>query len=239
MIKRLDWDSNFFGYEIGKMVVNPKNEFSIGELKDNDYKLIYVFSDEPIDTNELILVDTKVIFHKLIEEDKKKSINSDRCEPFNLVKHDLNKLENMAIESGKYSRFKLDSNFQKNEFERLYLEWIYQSYQKKMALEVLVYSVDEELAGFITITNKNKNLSDIGLVAVDPKFQGKGIGGILLDAAEKYSFVNGYKEIQVVTQEDNINAAKLYRKKGFDFDSKTYIYHYWSNSLNISKHDPI
>ena len=101
-----------------------------------------------------------------------------------------------------------------------------------MALEVLVYSVDEVLAGFITITNKSKTLTDIGLVAVDPKFQGKGIGGVLVEAAEKYSFVNGYKEIQVVTQEYNKNAVKLYQKKGFDLYNKTYIYHYWRNSIN-------
>ena len=209
MIKRLDWDSNFFGYEIGKIAINQKNEFSTAALKDDNYKLIYVFSEEAIETNELILVDTKVVFHKLINEDKKGFGYKNRCEPFNLCKHDLNKLENMAIESGKYSRFKLDSNFKKNEFERLYLEWIYQSYQKKMALEVLVYFIDEVLAGFITIINKSETLTDIGLVAVDPKFQGKGIGGVLIEAAEKYSFVNGYKEIQVVTQEDNKNAVKL------------------------------
>jgi dTDP-4-amino-4,6-dideoxy-D-galactose acyltransferase len=232
MIKRLDWDSNFFGYEIGKIVVGPKNKFRIGALKDNNYKLIYVFSEEPIEINQLILVDIKVGFHKWINEDKKGFAFKNRCEPFNLCKHDLNKLENLAIESGKYSRFKLDSNFQKNEFERLYLEWIYQSYQKKMALEVLVYSVDEVLAGFITITNKSETLTDIGLVAVDPKFQGKGIGGVLVEAAEKYSFVNGYKEIQVVTQEDNKNALKLYQKNGFDLCNKTYIYHYWRNSIN-------
>lgn len=228
MIEKLDWDSQFFGYQIGKLILSNNADYKYIFSQDT-FDLIYVFSNEIIYDERFFHADNKVVFHKRIS---KRNYNADlqiKCFSFDNSTMSYSELEALAIESGKYSRFKLDSNFVNNEFEKLYKQWIYQSVNKKIAMEVLVYQIDNRLAGFISIGKKSDRLAGIGLVAVSPEFQGKGIGSILVKAAENYSIENGFTEIQVVTQEFNENAVKLYRKNGFNLLEKTYIYHYWKN----------
>ena len=133
----------------------------------------------------------------------------------------------LALESGKYSRFKTDPNFQQNEFERLYLKWIAVSLEN--SLDIPVYITSEELMGFTTLQKKNNELADISLVAVDPSAQGKGIGHILIQHTIHKASELGFAKIQVVTQADNEAACHLYKKNNFLLTEHTYIYHYWNH----------
>lgn len=50
---------------------------------------------------------------------------------------------------------------------------------------------------------------------VKPNYRNKGIGGILIDFMIEKLKYNGYKEITVGVDKDNLAAIHLYRKKGF------------------------
>ena len=228
MIEKLEWDSAFFGYQVGKVILKSIDEYDLINLvNERSMKLIYIFSDVPVIHDKLFHSDTKVVFHKNLHNILDKLIYQSDCITYDEKIFSYHKLEELTIESGKFSRFRIDPKFKNNEFEKLYKEWISKSCRKEIALEVLVYMVNKELAGFITITKKSKTLSDIGLIAVNPRYQGKGIGSILIKAAEEYSIRNGFTEIQVVTQEFNKNAVKLYLKNNFKLDQRTFVYHYW------------
>ena len=97
-------------------------------------------------------------------------------------------------------------------------------YRRSLADITAVYKQDNEIQGFITIKKQN-DYTQIGLIAVAPKAQGNNIGAKLIAFAEKWTQVNGYKQLKVVTQEDNLQACRFYSKTGFIPETTELIYH--------------
>lgn len=232
IIENLDWDSDFFNYKIGKLILEENQLFDIGEFlkKAEKHQLIYVFSKQIINNDLLELVDNKVVFKKnIIEYSEEIVTDAFEIKSFDYTIHDYNELEKLAIESGAFSRFKIDANFKNGEFEKLYSRWIELSAKKELAFDVLVATNKENsILGFVTLNKKNENLVDIGLVAVSEMARGKGIAKKLLNYSFNKSIELGYNEIQVVTQFNNLPAMNLYESVGFKITEKTFIYHYWN-----------
>ena len=230
MVDYLDWDSSFFGLRIAKATVSSQKDFD--ELKDNinalkeKYDLIYIFAKGDLvkQSSNVILVDRKVVYTTkisgpysfdthIIEYDK------------SFVSEDL---RNLALGSGVYSRFKKDSNFPTNAYERLYTRWIEQSVNHQIATEVFCFMIEGSPKGLLTI-NRKDTTCNIGLVATSPSCQGQGIGYMMLVHAKHFVYLKGYNNLNVVTQFDNKVACHLYEKAGFTVKSSTDIFHWWLN----------
>ena len=100
------------------------------------------------------------------------------------------------------------------------------SINRKIAKEVLAFTENNALAGFVTLGEKN-NKADIGIIAVDHSFRGKGIGKTLMTSAEKWFSNLGYSSMQVVTQGDNYPACRLYESCGYLVEAVEFFYHIW------------
>lgn len=230
MVEFLDWDSVFFGLRIAKATVSSQEE--LDDLKDNikalkeNYDLIYLFANCDLvkQSSNVILVDKKVVYTTnilgpytfdthIIEYDK------------SFVSEDL---LNLALGSGVYSRFRKDSNFPANAYERLYTRWIEQSVNHQVATEVFCFMIEGSPKGLLTINRKDATC-DIGLVATSPSYQRQGIGYKLLVHAKHFVYLKGYNILNVVTQFDNKAACHLYEKAGFTVKSSTDIFHWWLN----------
>lgn len=227
MIKQLEWDTDFFGYKVGHAIIGS-DDININDelLKEaNNFKLVYLISDKEIKTEieKLYLVDIKTTLVKepLIKE---------KCIELKIVENtegNEEQLKNLALQSGIYSRFKKDSNFKNNEFEKLYLKWITDSINKKIADTVLIYVENDVCKGFITLKYK-ENYAEIGLIAIEEHSRGKGIGLSLLCTVNNLTKDKGLTGIHVTTQFENIPAMKLYKKAGYKIVSKKYVYHLWN-----------
>lgn len=223
----LTWDSEFFGYRVATIDVNAAITTGPGvveQLFANNVRLAYYAGSKPLDIAdndlfEIKLVDRKVTYAKLIEEQAPQHVV-----PYTQTYPDEALME-LAVRSGKYSRFSVDSNIDPKHFRELYRQWIIKSVSKELADEVLVYQENEMLMGFVTIGKKNGR-ADIGIIAVDERFGRRGIGRALMSAAEHYASKN-FTAIQVVTQADNIAACKLYEHCGFRPEKLEYFYHLW------------
>jgi len=229
-VLKLTWDSVFFGYPIGKIDwrTTEKEDLQYFNKYTRPFKLVYIFSQEPIkDFEKLNLkhVDTKVTFSKRVLEYNK---IYDICLEYINSKSAFKELLSLAYESGKYSRFKNDNYFVKNEFERLYEEWILKSINKDIAFKVLVEKKNDIISGFVTLGKFSETTSEIGLIAVRDEIQGTGVGSKLIKCAESTSLAKNYKFLQVSTQEENQQAMQFYIKNGFCIKEKVYIYHYWN-----------
>lgn len=229
MVSFLEWDSRFFNLRIGKVNVSSQEEMKelFGQSKElrQKYDLLYIFSkialEIPKDT--CYLVDQKVVYKTDINPI---SIQIDEhIIEYNteIVTEDL---LNLALESGVYSRFKLDEYFPENAYERLYKCWIEQSVKHKIATEVFCYLVEERPKGVLTLCRKGAN-GDIGLVATNPLFRGKGIAISLLSHVKDFCFQHKIHYLTVATQKRNRAACHLYEKAGFTIDSCTNIWHWW------------
>jgi dTDP-4-amino-4,6-dideoxy-D-galactose acyltransferase len=232
VIELLDWDTDFFGYKVGSINNGDSkinwNEF-FDELSGKEIQLAYFYSSEAINKAginenifEIILADKKVTYLKKI----KGTANTHSSITAYKEQYPEIKLQELAIESGIYSRFNTDSRISREKFESLYRLWIINSVQKKIASEVLVFSTDKQIDGFVTLGEKN-NRGDIGIIAVDGKQRGKSIGKSLMLAAEYWFANHDYTDMQVITQGNNEAACRLYEGCGFAIEKTEYVYHIW------------
>lgn len=227
LIERVPWDSDFFGFEVGKFTVDKIFDFASFENEAKKYRLVYIFSDCILEGENLKLVDKKVIFNQSIPLSIGLS-NYNKIESFNSNLHDLDQLINLTLQSGIYSRFYTDENFKSNEYKKLYTEWILNCINGKLSFDILISVSNSKILGFCTISKKNNALADIGLVAVDKEARGKGLATELIYRAMQLAVNKSLKSIQVVTQLNNLPAVKLYTKTNFKVKKITNIYHYWN-----------
>lgn len=230
MIQRLEWDTEFWGIETGRFDI--KHEFNIPSNL-NEFEFVYIFSDRLLNQEELNQVDGKIHladekrgyykklnYNPVLPNTNIISFTEDRAIP--------ERLYDLAIQSGHYSRFALDPYLPKDGFKQLYRTWLERSVSRAIAEDVLVFETENIIRGFITLGIKN-NRPDIGLVAVHSDDRSMGIGAHLLQSAELWALNNSNKnEIQVVTQGANKGACDFYERNGYSVDTVTYIYHYWN-----------
>ncbi|HWW39895.1 GNAT family N-acetyltransferase [Pedobacter sp.] len=229
-IERVDWDSNFFGFEIGRITIDDLNGFNYKDFKNESekYRLVYVLSKDNLNLNNLTLVDNKVVFHRENISNINRLSFTENMVLFDERKHDVDQLVSLALESGVYSRFYLDKNFKNGEYRKLYTEWILKSINGELAFNILIANEKSKILGFTTIVKKNEILADIGLVAVHKDARGRGIGMGLINKTIEIARESNFKEIQVVTQMDNIPARKLYTNANFVIKDNINIYHFWN-----------
>lgn len=248
MIEFLSWDSDFFGFKVGKAsftnLVQTGDKESIEIAKGEGYRLVYLGLELPlvepffipgefIDFAEKIKarhVDTKVWFsQKIISEARPEALEEvhlwkpgEPIEPFYAL----------AFQSGVFSRFKLDKELPSGSFERLYKIWIDNSINGEMA-DFFVFTKEEErISGFITLKLREK-YGTVGLLAVDENYRGKQIAQKLMEAAKTLTVKEGINEIRVATQLQNQPACNFYRKNGYQLIQATAIWHWWIKNQSI------
>jgi len=231
----LEWDSSFFGYPVAKItaqaITADKLASIVAEAKKSGTRLIYLFTD-PADTVstqaaksiDAKLVDQKITFHTYINNKEAATVDA-HIEEFE-GDHPTAQLVNLSLQSGLYSRYKVDPEFKNNEFERLYLAWIENSVNKKIADHIFVYMEDGKELGFVTLKARSNN-AQIGLIAVDESSRGKAIGKKLIAAVINKLQNKNIPELDVATQIDNADACNFYEKVGFKGLKTENIYHIW------------
>ncbi len=85
---------------------------------------------------------------------------------------------------------------------------------------ILLHERDGKLAGFCwtKIHDDPARLGEIYVVAVDPGYQGLGLGRALVLAGLDHLYRRGIREAMLYTDADNAPAVRLYEKLGFTVD---------------------
>ena len=229
MIERLSWDSNFFKLEIANAKIDNLDDYMIVKsgFAKSKYDLMYLFCPESTspETLEIIksnekLHDTKLTFTK------KKFATQEVSKDIKSVIQLSPALEDLAIQSGAYSRFNRDKIL-REKFPLLYKTWIAKSVNRDIADIVFGhYRSDGKLSGMVTLKAEN-DWSKIGLISVNKLDWGLGIGKKLIRQAENWCITKGRNELIVDTQEVNTKASPFYRACGFELLNKIHIFHIW------------
>ncbi len=228
----LEWDSIFFSLRIASITLYNENftflENCLVKYKKENFDLVYVFLNDGIILPSSIqhlfsskLVDNKCIYSYTIPPHLGSHINN-----IHLFNGYAFQLYDLAVQSGIYSRYNTDNNFQRGDFERLYKTWIEKSVDGTLADKVLVHKTGNVYSGLITLKQHNNEVS-IGLIATDSSYRRKGVGSSLLDAAKSYAYTMNKTELNVATQAHNTEACSLYEKNSFVLKSKSLVYHIW------------
>lgn len=232
--QRLDWDTNFFGFSVAKILPTtlstPTLQQLLKKLKDRDFHLVYwatPFQDMTVVAQDCggRLVDKKMTYHIDLTTLPPNQLPTNPVVEYTQLTASED-LISLSIQAGLYSRFRLDPQMDQQKFRELYTQWVVNSCNKKLAKAVLVIRDHEQCVAMVTVGEKN-GLGDIGLVAVAEQQRGKGYGSALIRAALTWFVQHGYNTSQVVTQGDNVAACKLYEKCGYRQTNLEYFYHFW------------
>ncbi len=226
-IDSLQWDSDFFNLQVGKLTFENTPILDTNFTNTEKYDLIYIFSKKKIKTIlnfDISLVDEKIIYQKNINS--KATVEKNPNVQFYNTQENSNDLYKLALQSGEFSRFKIDKKLPKNSFENLYKIWIEKSVSHEIADYIFVYKIKNKIVSMATIKIKDE-IGIIGLVATDNEFRGKGYGSVILSTCETFLHSKGIKKLEVATQLQNKRACSYYEKNGFKRKSVTNIYHWW------------
>ncbi len=225
MINQLDWDSKFFELQIAECFIDNQSVINV----EKTYDLIYVFCNSDKDINlpgySESYKENKIVY---IKDLVKNQLDSENILSFSSTNFSREQLYKLSFESGKYSRFKKDKKFSIQQFENLYKRWIDNSLDFGFSDDILVYVEEKKIIGFISYKIKN-NEATIGLVAVLPNYQGKGIGKKLLQVVENELIKNDIKVLNIPTQKENLEACSFYEKRGYKVKQSIIIKHFWRN----------
>lgn len=235
-VEYLPWDSEFFQIKTGKIILDESGlqplEEAFQVAKVRGYQLIYVltasdfaFPDSFLHKWDGILADQKVTF-SCADMTTGKLVNQVEIIPVNSTQVDIGQLKELALVSGQYSRFKIDKNFPEGSFERLYHTWIEKSVNREIASEVCVIRLLGKIRGMMTIAYMVGKVV-IGLIAVSPEVQGKGVGTDLLNFIKEECQKKSISCIEVTTQQYNQSACLFYKRNNFVIFRKQNIFHFW------------
>lgn len=225
MIKLLDWDTQFFNLKVGQTTVVD----TLNHTLYKNFDLLYVFQDKelPLAVLEGFKASLKMPYVEYEKTLDKSILNSSTgVVSFNREIHSSSQLYKLAELSGRFSRFKLDPNIDGTTVRRFYEVWIKNSITTDLADDILIYIEGGSIVGFVSYKIYG-DIAKIGLIAVNPMCQGKGIGGLLLQELEYRLLRKKIFKLKVVTQETNIQASMFYAKQAFHKLKVYYITHFW------------
>lgn len=142
-------------------------------------------------------------------------------------KEDTERLKKIAPDAFMvYARFGIDKTLPRNKTRINYRKevegYIQRFLNKEKDFTILVAEKNKVVAGYIVL-KINPRLTElygfkwgtIVSLAVDPPYQGKGIGPRLVSHAIKWMKKKGVKYAEVGTDQNNIAAIRTYEKNGF------------------------
>ena len=250
--KILEWDTDFFGFRVAKVLSNQLTEESVHCIdkwcRQNDVSCLYLLScSDDARTTRLAedssfrLVDIRITFEA---KNPFKTIaninNSKKICLRNAQLEDVDVLATIARESHRDSRFYYDQYFSSRSSDSMYGVWIKQSCEG-YANAVLVAELNNSPIGYISCHIDKENHGDeypigrIGLIGVGKVEQSNGIGHLLLANALKWFEDHGMQKVRVATQGRNRAAQRLYQRCGFLTQSVELWYHKWYKIPGASK----
>ncbi len=238
--ERLEWDSQFFGFDIARV----RGDTLTAELADRidawchpaGVRCLYFLSraDDPITTqaaeaHAFQLVDIRMVFERQLPNGGLASNNLPNGSIMVRLARpdDLPALQCIARRGYMDTRFHFDTRFPRRLSDALYETWIRRSCEG-YAQAVLVAEAAGEPTGYISCHLDGPPITGrIGLVGVSHQAQSQGIGQRLVYRALEWFQSQQAGSVVVATQARNIAAQRLYQRCGFLTQSAQLWYHKW------------
>lgn len=234
----LEWDSRFFGRRIGRVQGRRLTVAGMPALeawcREQRLDCLYLLADaDHAETARLAAdhhfqyVDARVT----LETEMLPALGAATEQPADdLVRlgvpGDLPVLRPLARRLHRDSRFFFDNHFDPALSERMFEVWLEKSFEKPAGC-VLVAEWQGRPAGYLACHLPQPDTGQMDLLGVDESAQGRGLGGRLIAAAQRWFAARSVRRVLVVTQGRNLRAQRLYQRAGFVTRSMELWYHRW------------
>lgn len=228
----LDWDTKYFGVNSARVVLREKMEehefkYLLQRTKEFQFVTFTNVNNNPFNNfligniPSIFLVDTNMQFQKKVTVTAKLDFVPYRIES---NCEGINEVTQIASEAFNYSRFFNDPNLDIEAAKNIYTNWVKNSFGKPDKYFIL--AEEEGIVGFLLFSLKD-DIAIIELISLSAQAQGKGVGTKLISTLESFAYEKGILVIRVGTQVDNIQAVNFYLNKGFTYNERSSVYHYW------------
>jgi dTDP-4-amino-4,6-dideoxy-D-galactose acyltransferase len=233
-VQRLDWDSEFFGFGVGRLVGSFESSSALvaalKEAAERGLRLVYGVCDHKDVASHQIALATGGRF---VDAKRTYALDLVNVQPTRVDIEEAGddacsrrQLRSLAWQAAEFSRFRVDPKLPTGSWRRMYSAWVRNSLNGQLADAVLVERMSDRIIGMITVGHSGKR-GQIGLFAVDHPWRGRGVGRHLLDAAHERCRTEGCSKLLVVTQGDNIAACRSYERAGYLVVEEQDIFHFW------------
>jgi ribosomal protein S18 acetylase RimI-like enzyme len=237
-LRVLDWDSLFFGRRIATMVGAPRSRDDLATVvaaaNAQGVECVYALSDledlaavRALESAGARLVDVRMTFERGLAAFAAPDLHAG-IRPARPT--DVPALRALAAASHGSSRFYADGRFPRELCDEMFATWIERSCGG-WADTVQVADVDGRVSGYTTGHVRENGRGEIGLVSVDPRAQGHGLGAQLVGATLQVLRDRGATSTTVVTQGRNIGAQRLYQAQGFRTQRVQTWHHLWLDEV--------
>lgn len=221
-MKKLSWDSNFWGIDVynaektEKIEVNKDEKYLVQTLLDRDDLLNNDYLN-----SEFKLIETKINLIKEVKE-----ITTFDKSLFRKIKEDdLTEYKNEFFELfGKNSRFRI---FPKQKVNDFYYIWLLNSINDVYDSHVIGFYIKNKLAGFVSYKIVLDSMQ-IGLIGVFKDYQRQGVSRQLMLYVEEELIERNFSKIRISTNSFNLPALNSYIKSGFVIEDIKYWYYMYN-----------
>jgi dTDP-4-amino-4,6-dideoxy-D-galactose acyltransferase len=232
-VRRLEWDSDFFGFPVGEGHPVTRDEVAAVDAWATSERLRCVYLSVPSGQIPLLHAAESLGFRLMGVH-----VTSVACAPFDAASGsdrivvraprsaDVDVLERIAADAHPDTRFFADPGFSRDSCRRLYETWIRRSVEGWADCVLVAENRDSGVAGYITLHRRSGG-ARIGLIAVDGKTRGRGLGRGLVHAAFDWCERHDINRVDVTTQAQNVGALRLYLRCGFVVDRVDFWLHKW------------
>ena len=241
IIKKLKWDTEFFGINVGKITLLEDNNFDLIKFKqqiyDEKFELVYVFKLQKmlpwdiIVNAELELVDIMMTMSKKFKKEQYLDIPYKLNTKFS--EKELNECYYIAEETSIVSRFYNEKKIGPMITRKLYRKWIDNALNKSFSDGVFILKESNSITGIHLIkTDKKNKIGYFTLTGVNPKYKRKGIGSNLW--TQSFGYWANMSKINIIKSPfsiQNIDSLNFHIKMGFNkVEEIKYIYHFRNNT---------
>ncbi|MDZ7279897.1 dTDP-4-amino-4,6-dideoxy-D-galactose acyltransferase [Pantoea eucrina] len=219
-VASLEWESTFFEQSCARLVLDGETPLALALTQ--PYTLWQ--AKVPAARSDVIDALGQHGFH-LVEGEADLAITLKRTERQTGVRiardAHIPALRHAAQQAFSLSRFRAPW-FQPEDSGRFYAQWIENAVRGTFDHQCLI-ACDEHgaLQGFVSMREADGDMR-IGLLAVLPDAQGRGVGQRLLLAAADWGRARQLERLHVATQLSNLTAMRLYLRSGARLESTAY-----------------
>lgn len=238
LITELKWDSKFWGFPVAYVSSKHLTEniiYRIEEvIKRDKFRLVEYLCNchdsRSVRTAEKYgfhFADIRLSFEKNLDKEGNVLL------PANVVfakakEKDVPRLKEISGGLYRDSRYFFDANFDRSKVRQFYQCWIERAVLGKFDDACYCLYEDGLPLGFCSVKyNFVSKTANIGLFGVSSKYQGKGMGKLLLNMLFDKLKGKGINKVFVVTQGRNYAAQRLYQSAGFRTQATELWYHKW------------
>lgn len=237
LIKKLDWDSAYFGFNVAFLSCMHLTENIYSRIdkfirKENIRLVEYLCnchdkrSVKVAEKNGFHFADIRLTFSKQLRDNQPVKLPAGVF--FKRAKRkDISTLKKVSSGIYKDSRYFFDDNFDPRKAQEFYQGWVEKGVLGKFDDECWSLYDGKTPFAFCTVKYRAGNSASIGLFGMAEKYQGRGLGKQLLFLVFNMLLKKGISNLSVVTQGRNYAAQRLYQSVGFKTKTTQLWYHKW------------